>query len=65
MERTRAHVNVKKLQKAGILGTRQPLTPEDHEVIKSLSPDEVDAWVRIKKKLDDAGCQEPECKFFI
>lgn len=54
-----------KLQNAGILGTGQPFTEEEKEVIESLTTEEVDAWVRIKEKLDKGGIVQPECKFFI
>lgn len=56
---------LKKLEKAGILGVRQPLTQEDNKVLESLTPEEVDAWVRIKEKLDKAGVKKQDCKFFI
>jgi hypothetical protein len=57
--------NVKKLQKAGILAKPHELTPEDEEVIQSLTPAEINAWVRIKEKLDDASVQRQPAKFFI
>ncbi len=57
--------NLEKLQKAGILATPHALTREDKEVIESLSPDEIETWVRIKEKLDEAGVQELPANFFI
>jgi hypothetical protein len=57
--------NLEKLSKAGILPAREKLTPQDTEVIESLTREEVDAWVRIKEKLDKAGVREQECKFYI
>ena len=57
--------NLAKLQKAGILITPDALTPEDEKVIQSLSPAEIDAWVRIKEKMDKAGFPQQSAKFFI
>jgi hypothetical protein len=57
--------NVDKLQKAGILASPHALTPEHQEVIESLTLEEVNAWVSIKEKLDKAGVQQPQAKFFI
>ena len=57
--------NLERLQKAGILATPHTLTPEDKEVIESLSPAEIDAWVNVKEKLDKAGVREQPAKFFI
>jgi len=57
--------NLERLQKAGILDTPHALTREDKEVIESLSPAEIDAWVNVKEKLDKAGVLEQPAKFFI
>lgn len=57
--------NLEKLQKAGILATPQALTREDQEVIESLTPEEINAWVSIKEKLDKAGVQQQQAKLFI
>lgn len=56
-----------KLKNAGILGTQAltELTDEEKKVIESLTAEEVDAWVRIKEKLDTGGILQQECKFFI
>jgi hypothetical protein len=57
--------NLEKLQKAGILATPHALTRADKEVIASLSPAEIDAWVNIKEKLDKAGVRQQPANFFI
>jgi len=57
--------NLEKLRKAGILASHDSLTREDKEVIASLSSTEIDTWVRIKQKLDDAGIEDLPAKFFI
>ena len=57
--------NLEKLQKAGILATPHALTRADKEVIESLSPPEIDAWVNAKEKLDKAGVRQQPAKFFI
>ena len=57
--------NLEKLQKAGILATPHGLTRADKEVIVSLSPAEIAAWVNIKEKLDKAGVRQQPAKFFI
>ena len=57
--------NLEKLQKAGILATPHALTRADEEVIESLSPPEIDAWVNAKEKLDKAGVRQQTAKFFI
>jgi hypothetical protein len=57
--------NLEKLQKAGILATPHALTRSDKEVIESLSPREIDAWVNAKEKLDKAGVRQQPAKFFI
>jgi hypothetical protein len=57
--------NVEKLQKAGILATPHALTPEETEVIESFTPEEINAWVSIKEKLETAGVQQLSAKTFI
>ena len=57
--------NLEKLRKAGILASPDSLTREDKEVIASLSSTEIDTWVRIKQKLDDADIEDLPAKIFI
>jgi predicted transcriptional regulator len=57
--------NLEKLQKAGILATPHALTRAEKEVIASLSPAEIDVWVNIKEKLDNAGLRQKPVNFFI
>jgi hypothetical protein len=57
--------NLRKLQDAGIVGPPASLSDDDKKVIASLSPEEINAWVRIKEKLNDAPIKDLPSKFFI
>jgi len=43
--------NVDKLKEAGIIKGHASLSPEDHDVINRLTPDEVSALISVKGKL--------------
>jgi hypothetical protein len=43
--------NVDQLTAAGLIPNAAALTPEDHQVINSLTPEEVSALISVKSKL--------------
>ena len=46
--------NVEQLQRAGLIVTHHPLTPEEMENVNQLSQSEVDALISVRVKLGDA-----------
>ncbi len=50
---TQEKTNVEKLQDAKVLPTPHRLSDPDTETINSLSPEEVDALVKVRSKLGD------------
>lgn len=45
--------NVEQLQKAGLIVTRHPLTPEEEKSVNDLTQPEVDALISVRAKLGD------------
>lgn len=52
--------NVERLEKAGLVKTHHPLTPEEIAQVNQLSQAEVDALVSVKAKLGDKFFEHKE-----
>ena len=52
--------NVERLEKAGLVKTHHPLTPEEIEQVNHLSQAEVDALISVKAKLGDKFFEHKE-----
>jgi hypothetical protein len=47
--------NTERLREAGIVEDDPPLPPEYYDFLESLSEDEIELLVGLKRRLDDAG----------
>jgi hypothetical protein len=60
--------NLEKLQAAGLVPKPHKLTPDDVKTIDSLTSDEVEGLIKIKRKLGDDFCRRnlsPSANIFI